>query len=154
MALQAPDAWMVVADGARCDLTATRRLQLAATACPVLLLRPLEELSQPSAASLRWRVQPAADASHAWWSAELLRVRAGRSLLQNASVHFGDWWERGEGLDAVRFEEAMAWLPRKPRLISSQCREESHGTHAGDPVAMVARGPSDSIAPTAGGLAA
>ena len=153
MALQAPDAWLVVADGARLDLTATRRLQLAATACPALLLRPMSEARAPSAASLRWMVQGEADADGARWNARLTRVRAGLPpQLAEAPVRWGDWWERGAGMDAIGVEQALAWMPAARAVVSG--REAVHGTHAGDPAAMVARGQGDSIAPKAGGLAA
>ena len=153
MALQAPDAWLVVADGARFDLTATRRLQLAAVACPVLLLRPAGEVRTPSAASLRWQVQPQGDAERARWSARLIRVRAGLPPhLADTVVRFGDWWERGAGMHAVAIEQALAWMPAARVRNSSQ--EMAHGTHAGDPAAMVARGQGDPVASGAGGLAA
>ena len=153
MALQAPDAWLVVADGARLDLTATRRLQLAAVACPVLLLRPAGEVRTPSAASLRWQVRPEGDAERARWSARLLRVRAGLPpQLADTTVRFVDWWERGAGMDAIGLEQALAWMPAAGAMASS--RESTHGTHAGDPAAMVARGQGDPVAPNAGGLAA
>ena len=44
-----------------------------------------------------------------------------------------------------------AWMPAARVMDSAR---EAHGTHAGDPAAMVARGQGDSIAPKAGGLAA
>lgn len=153
MALQAPDAWLVVADGARFDLTATRRLQLAAVACPVLLLRPACEARTPSAASLRWQVDSEGDAERARWCARLLRVRAGLApQLADTAVRFTDWWERGAGMDAIALEQALAWMPAARATASH--KESAHGTHAGDPAAMVARGQGDSIAPDAGGLAA
>ena len=153
MALQAPDAWLVVADGARLDLTATRRLQLAAVACPVLLLRPMSELRTPSAASLRWQVRAEGESERPRWCARLLRVRAGLpSQLADTTVRFGDWWERGAGMDAIGIEQALAWMPVARVAHSSQ--ETAHGTHAGDPAAMLARGQGDPVAPEAGGLAA
>ena len=153
MALQAPDAWLVVADGARFDLTATRRLQLAAVSCPVLLLRPACELRTPSAASLRWQVRSESDAERVRWCARLVRVRSGLPPhLVDASVRFGDWWERGAGMDAIGIEQALAWMPAARMAHSSQ--ETAHGTHAGDPAAMLARGQGDPVAPKAGGIAA
>ncbi len=153
MAAHAPDAWLVVADGARFDLTATRRLQLAAVSCPVLLLRPADEARVPSAAALRWQVQPEGRPEQACWSARLLRVRAGLpAQLCGATVRLGDWWERGAGMDAIALEQALAWMPAA--RASASCKESAHGTHAGDPAAMVARGQGESIAPDAGGLAA
>jgi protein ImuA len=151
MALQAPDAWLVVGDGSRFDLTATRRLQLAAVACPVLLLRPLEDMRTPSAASLRWKVQPQADDERAQWCARLLRVRAGLpSSLTDATVRWNEWWERGAGMDAIALEQALAWTP----ATRTNPKEAAHGTHPGDPAALVARGQGGSSAPNAGGLAA
>jgi hypothetical protein len=153
MALQAPDAWLVVADGARFDLTATRRLQLAAVACPVLLLRPLGEMRTPSAAALRWQVQSEGDAERARWCARLIRVRSGLSpQLADASVRFSDWWERGAGMDAIGIEQALAWMPAA--RVADSLQETAHGTHAGDPAAMLARGQGDPVAPKAGGIAA
>jgi hypothetical protein len=153
MALQAPDAWLVVADGSRLDLTATRRLQLAAVACPALLLRPASEVRTPSAASLRWQVHSEGESERARWSARLLRVRAGLpAQLADTTVRWHDWWERGAGMDAIALEQALAWMPAARETASS--KESTHGTHAGDPAAMVARGQGDSVAPNAGGLAA
>ena len=154
MALQAPDAWLVVADGARFDLVATRRLQLTAVGCPALLLRPMHESRMPSAASLRWQVRADADVERARWCASLLRVRAGLpARLAGATVRFGDWWELGAGMDAIALERALAWMLAS-RMHSKASKEAAHGTHAGDPAAMVARGQGESIAPDAGGLAA
>ncbi|MFM7798382.1 MAG: ImuA family protein [Planctomycetota bacterium] len=153
MALQAPDAWLVVADGARLDLTATRRLQLAAVACPVLLLRPMSEARMPSAASLRWQVDSEGDAERARWCARLLRVRAGLPpQLADTSVRFTDWWERGAGLDAIGLEQVLVGMP--VARAAAPLKEETHGTHPGDPAALVARGQGDSVAPKAGGIAA
>ena len=151
MALQAPDAWLVVADGSRLDLTATRRLQLAAVACPVLLLRPAGEMRAPSAASLRWQVQAQAGDERAQWCARLLRVRAGLpSSLIDATVRWNEWWERGAGMDAIALEQALDWMP----AARTNPKEAAHGTHPGDPAAMVVRGSGGSGAPNAGGLAA
>ncbi|MFZ4722259.1 MAG: hypothetical protein ACOYMI_03820 [Phycisphaerales bacterium] len=153
MALQAPDAWLVVADGARFDLTATRRLQLAAVACPVLLLRPLGEMRTPSAAALRWQVDSEGDVERARWSARLLRVRAGLPpQLADTTVRFADWWERGAGLDAIGLEQVLAGMA--VARTAAPLKEETHGTHPGDPAAMLARRQGDSVASSAGGLAA
>jgi hypothetical protein len=54
-------------------------------------------------------------------------------------------------MDAIGVEQALAWMPAARAVDSAR---EAHGTHAGDPAAMVARGQGDSIAPKAGGLAA
>ena len=153
MALQAPDVWLVVADGARFDLVATRRLQLAAVSCPVLLLRPAGESRMPSAASLRWQVSPEGEPERARWCARLQRVRAGLApRLAGVSVRFTDWWERGAGLDAVGIEQAPACMAVDRAVVSP--KEETHGTHPGDPAALVVRGQGGSVAPKAGGIAA
>lgn len=81
----------VVGEVRRADMTATRRLQLAADAgrTPVLLLRRWRRqavcpLSEPSAASTRWRVAcapserlPTAGVGRARWAVELVRQRNG-----------------------------------------------------------------------------
>ncbi|NBX25217.1 MAG: hypothetical protein EBQ99_04095 [Planctomycetes bacterium] len=151
MSLQAPGAVLVVADGAGLNLTATRRLQLAATACPVLLLRPAHEAASPSAAIIRWRVQAGTHQDQPAWTARAVRVRSGLPpAWLDAAVSWDAWWERGS--DAVAWEGI---LPRVNTMDRPQHPMESeHGTHAGDPAAVVARRPGDPIAPPAGGLAA
>lgn len=57
-AARCPGVCAVVADGAGFDLTATRRLQLAATDTLLLVARPHERCAALSAAATRWRVQP------------------------------------------------------------------------------------------------
>ncbi|MBW6401589.1 hypothetical protein KPL78_27305 [Roseomonas sp. HJA6] len=78
------------------DLTAARRLQLAAEAGGVLglLLRPDEDGAAPTAALTRWRVGATASdspSSHALgdpaWSLELLRCRGGRPARWQAAWH-------------------------------------------------------------------
>ena len=82
------------------DLTATRRLQLAAEAGGALglLLRPGEEAAEAgaapghSAATTRWRVGSLASSGSPHWQLELLRARGGRPG--------GPWavtWRSGEG---------------------------------------------------------
>jgi hypothetical protein len=151
MSLQAPGATLVVADGTGMNLTATRRLQLAANACPVLLLRPIDEADAPSAALIRWRVQAGTHQDRPAWAARAFRVRSGMPpAWLDAVVAWDAWWERGS--DAVAWEGI---LPRVETMDRPQHPMESrHGTHAGDPAAVVARRPGDSIAPSAGGLAA
>ena len=69
--------------GAALDLTATRRLQLAAEtmATPVFLLRPPHS-STASAASTRWSIAAEQRSAQAWqkprWRTELVRCRGGR----------------------------------------------------------------------------
>jgi len=151
MSLQAPAAALVVADGAGMNLTATRRLQLAATTCPVLLLRPAEEARVPSAALLRWHVQAGTHLERPAWTARAFRVRSGLpQAWLDAVVRWEAWWERGE--------DAVAWEGVLPRVATTDRphhpMESEHGTHAGDPAAVVACRPGDPIAPQAGGLAA
>ena len=78
------------------DLTAARRLQLAAEAGGVLglLLRPDEDNAAPTAALTRWRIGAAASNSaspHALgdpaWNLELLRCRGGRPATWRATWH-------------------------------------------------------------------
>ena len=80
------------------DLTAARRLQLAAEAGGVvgLLLRPDEDNATPTAALTRWRIGATASDStspHALgdpaWSLELLRCRGGRPASWRATWHGG-----------------------------------------------------------------
>ena len=87
------------------DLTAARRLQLAAEAGGVLglLLRPDEDGAAPTAALTRWRVGATASestVSHALgdpaWSLELLRCRGGRPARWQAAWH-GDQLVTEEG---------------------------------------------------------
>jgi len=70
-------------DHARLDLTATRRLQLAAEAGGALglLLRPDAPQIEPTAATTRWRIGAASGGSgpeEARWAVELLRAKGGR----------------------------------------------------------------------------
>ncbi len=81
------------------DLTAARRLQLAAEAGGVLglLLRPDEDNAAPTAALTRWRIgaSPSDSASpHALgdsaWNLDLLRCRGGRPTTWRATWHGTD----------------------------------------------------------------
>jgi protein ImuA len=81
------------------DLTAARRLQLAAESGGVLglLLRPDEDNAAPTAALTRWRVGAAPSDStspHAIgdpaWSLDLLRCRGGRPARWRATWHGAD----------------------------------------------------------------
>lgn len=69
--------------GPALDLTASRRLQLAAEtmATPVFLLRP-PQAREASAAMTRWRITSHQKEAHAWqrpcWQTELVRCRGGR----------------------------------------------------------------------------
>jgi protein ImuA len=80
------------------DLTAARRLQLAAEAGGVLglLLRPDEDGAAPTAALTRWRIGAAASDSQSphelgdpAWSLDLLRCRGGRGGAWRATWHEG-----------------------------------------------------------------
>jgi hypothetical protein len=151
MSLRAPGATLVVADGAGMNLTATRRLQLAATACPVLLLRPAQETRIPSAALIRWHVQAGTHQDQPAWTACAFRVRSGLPpAWLDAVVSWDAWWERG--VEAVAWEGILPRVETKDRPHHPM--ESGHGTHAGDPAAVVACRPGDPIAPQAGGLAA
>ncbi|MBR0671985.1 ImuA family protein [Neoroseomonas soli] len=78
------------------DLTAARRLQLAAEAGGVLglLLRPDEDSAAPTAALTRWRIGAAPTESQSpheigdpAWNLELLRCRGGRPASWRAAWH-------------------------------------------------------------------
>lgn len=86
LAARCPAVGAVVADGSGLDLTATRRLQLAAErgGALVLVARPPRELDRLSAAATRWMVRPATSAPRtARWVVELLRFRGAKP---------GRWW--------------------------------------------------------------
>jgi protein ImuA len=96
------------------DLTAARRLQLAAEAGGVLglLLRPDEDNAAPTAALTRWRIGAAPSDSHSphalgdpTWNLDLLRCRGGRSASWRAAWH-------GEQL-VTEDETGTAAAPRK-----------------------------------------
>lgn len=89
-------AALLVAD--ELDLTAARRLQLAAEAGGVLglLLRPDEDSAAPTAALTRWRIGAAVSDSQSphelgdpAWSLDLLRCRGGRGGAWRATWHEG-----------------------------------------------------------------
>jgi len=116
LAIRSPAVVAVIADGARLDMRATRRLQLAArtrcarfdedAATPVsassltppsepgalcLLARPPTELKTPSAATTRWVVSPTPsnDARRPRWTIELVRCKglhAGGTLRTATTV--------------------------------------------------------------------
>ncbi|NMJ43936.1 hypothetical protein GWK16_22000 [Roseomonas sp. JC162] len=78
------------------DLTAARRLQLAAEAGGVLglLLRPDEDNAAPTAALTRWRIGAAPSATNSphelgdpAWTLDLLRCRSGRPKSWQAAWH-------------------------------------------------------------------
>lgn len=99
-------------DSAALDLTATRRLQLAAEAGGALglLLRPDGERGrlQPSATTTRWRIAPLATAAAEGlavprWQLELLRARSG--------APGGPWvvaWHEAEGRLTLNQEDGAA----------------------------------------------
>jgi protein ImuA len=84
-ALRCPEVAVVVADGMRLDMAASRRLQLAAECGGItaFLLRPSWERGVISAAETRWMVRPAPPREAAErsprWEVELLRCK-GASL--------------------------------------------------------------------------
>lgn len=97
------DTLWVLEEGLRCgaltavvgeiktaDLTASRRLQLAAetSGCTALLLRPSSDTPEPSAAATRWRIKAAPSQPRGWtaeldepgsacWQTSLFRCRGG-----------------------------------------------------------------------------
>lgn len=80
LALRSPAAIAVIADGSRLNMSASRRLQLAAKAAGALALiaRPPAELRQLSAAATRWLVRrEPSESSGPRWSVELLRCKGG-----------------------------------------------------------------------------
>ena len=86
LALRSPSVAAVVGDARGLDLTATRRLQLAAEAggALALLARPPQEERRLSAAATRWRVRlvPTCGSAPRFprWSVELLRVKGIQEL--------------------------------------------------------------------------
>lgn len=82
--LRCPCVAAVIADGSSLDMTATRRLQLAAQrgSSLGLLLRPPWEIERPSAAATRWRISPQPSPSFSLqWKLELLRCKGGNAPL-------------------------------------------------------------------------
>jgi protein ImuA len=97
--LRCPAVGAVLLVAGALDLTAARRLQLAAEAGGVLglLLRPNEDGAAPTAALTRWRIGAAPSDStspHAIgdpaWSLDLLRCRGGRPATWRATWHGGE----------------------------------------------------------------
>lgn len=83
LALRSPAVAAVVADGRGLDMSASRRLQLAAGANPRaalgLLARPMRDLNELSAAATRWVTRPLpTTGDHPRWSVELLRCKGER----------------------------------------------------------------------------
>ncbi|MFT3686401.1 MAG: hypothetical protein QM783_16015 [Phycisphaerales bacterium] len=82
LALRSGAVALVIGDGSRFDVSATRRLQLAAEAggVPCLLARPPRERAELSAATTRWHVgvvpaQPDQSIPARRWTVELLRCK-------------------------------------------------------------------------------
>jgi hypothetical protein len=106
LALRCPAVAVVVADGSRLDMAATRRLQLAARAGGALglLVRPLGEIKELSAAATRWRVEPQPSPTHRpRWSIHLLRCKGVRPASDPALEHTAVVveWDREKGLIRV-----------------------------------------------------
>ena len=88
LALRSGAVAAVVADGSGLDMTATRRLQLAAEAGQTigLLARPPDELGQLSAAATRWQVSALrSETTRPRWQVKLLRWK-GASANCHAST--------------------------------------------------------------------
>ena len=89
-----PGVAVVVADGSRLDMAATRRLQLAAESGSALVLcaRPPREIDHLSAATTRWRVRCASSPDKIpRWDVELLRCKG--------MGPDGQWTGEGESAD-------------------------------------------------------
>lgn len=89
LALRCRGVACVIADGSGIDMPASRRLQLAAKAGGTLglLVRPLTDLSELSAARTRWRVTPAPNPDARFypeprWTVELLRCKGLRPTTE------------------------------------------------------------------------
>lgn len=94
LALRSPGVSVVIADGKRLDMAASRRLQLAAQARRdepahgplVLIARPARDLTELSAATTRWVVLPAPSSSlRPRWTVQLLRCKGMRPISEEAS---------------------------------------------------------------------
>lgn len=89
-ALRCPEICAVLADGAGLDLSASRRVLLAAESSGTyaLLARPIEERSKLSAAGSRWLVEPMpSDTGWPRWSVHLLSCKG----LQPDMEHSEGW---------------------------------------------------------------
>ncbi len=122
LAARCPAAALVIADGRRLDMAATRRLQLAAEAgsVPVLCARPPEEIKRLSAASTRWQVRcaPSTD-KNPRWIVELLRCKGMRPEVRRTPGK-GRWtmeWKRAQRDVVVHAE-----LVDRPDHTSPQVR--------------------------------
>jgi hypothetical protein len=95
LALRSSAVAMVIADGSRLDMAATRRLQLAAEAggSIALLARPPHEMDELSAAATRWAVRPDfgfqisnGRSQTPRWIVQLLRCKGVRPAAQSATA--------------------------------------------------------------------
>ncbi len=83
---------VVIADGSAINLSHSRRLQLAAEAgsALALLARPSHELTVPSSAGTRWRIEPVVSpTARPRWRVELVRckgVQRGSGMEANATL--------------------------------------------------------------------
>ena len=85
LVLRSSAASVVVADAGGLDLTATRRLQLAAEAgrSLALMTRPMRDRGTPSSAAYRWQVDPiVSPTDQPRWQVQLLRCKDARSVIQ------------------------------------------------------------------------
>lgn len=94
-ALRCPAVGLVIADGSEIDVTASRRLQLAAETgtARAFITRPIQEqIKYSSWATTQWVVRPeASEGSLVQWDIELVRSR-GRHIRQDASCHWIFSW--------------------------------------------------------------
>ena len=99
VALRCAAVAVVIADGSRLDMAATRRLQLAARAGNTfgLIARPVSDLTQLSVAATRWLVQPTpSPTKQPRWSVQLLRAKTLRnpnSAIRNLLLE----WDGAKG---------------------------------------------------------
>lgn len=111
LALRCPGVGVVIADGSRLDMAASRRLQLAAQGgagrdeqaggALVLIARPARELHDLSAAATRWRVEPVVSpgaGAEPQWTVQLLRCKGLQPAIQETLRRFVVEWRHAQGL--------------------------------------------------------
>lgn len=103
LALRCPSVASVVLDGSGLDMSATRRLQLAAEAGGAvgLVMRPGAELAELSAAATRWLVRAEPSPScRPRWNVELLRCK-GMQPLTDAPRRWVVEWDDAQSTVAL-----------------------------------------------------